>query len=105
MSCPSYRDRTFPGTVALVYPHLNPATRTVRVRIELANHDLLLKPDERVVVVWQTNPPPMDAPGLTHFRVEIVSSDRVVVWETPLIKSGSGKTARRNRAASMADAV
>jgi Cu(I)/Ag(I) efflux system membrane fusion protein len=32
----SYRDRTFPGTVALVYPHLNPATRTVRVRIELA---------------------------------------------------------------------
>jgi membrane fusion protein, copper/silver efflux system len=41
----SYPDRTFPGTVALVYPHLNPATRTVRVRIELANHELLLKPD------------------------------------------------------------
>jgi Cu(I)/Ag(I) efflux system membrane fusion protein len=41
----SYPDRTFPGTVALVYPHLNPATRTVRVRIELANPDLLLKPD------------------------------------------------------------
>jgi membrane fusion protein, copper/silver efflux system len=41
----SYPDRTFPGKVALVYPHLNPATRTVRVRIELPNHDLLLKPD------------------------------------------------------------
>jgi Cu(I)/Ag(I) efflux system membrane fusion protein len=41
----SYSDRTFPGKVALVYPHLNPATRTVRVRIELANPDLLLKPD------------------------------------------------------------
>ncbi len=41
----SYPDRTFPGTVALVYPHLNPATRTVRVRIELANPHLLLKPD------------------------------------------------------------
>jgi membrane fusion protein, copper/silver efflux system len=41
----SYLDRTFPGKVALVYPHLNPATRTVRVRIELANQDLLLKPD------------------------------------------------------------
>ena len=41
----SYPDRTFPGTVALVYPHLNPATRTVPVRNELANHDLLLKPD------------------------------------------------------------
>jgi membrane fusion protein, copper/silver efflux system len=41
----SYPDRTFSGTVALVYPHLNPATRTVRVRIELANPHLLLKPD------------------------------------------------------------
>ena len=41
----SYPDRTFPGTVALVYPHLDPATRTMRVRIELANPDLLLKPD------------------------------------------------------------
>jgi membrane fusion protein, copper/silver efflux system len=41
----SYPDQTFPGNVALVYPHLNPTTRTVRVRIELANPDLLLKPD------------------------------------------------------------
>jgi Cu(I)/Ag(I) efflux system membrane fusion protein len=41
----SYPDRSFPGKVALVYPHLNPATRTVRVRIELANADHLLKPD------------------------------------------------------------
>ena len=41
----SYPDRSFAGTVALVYPHLNPATRTVRVRIELPNADLLLRPD------------------------------------------------------------
>jgi Cu(I)/Ag(I) efflux system membrane fusion protein len=41
----SYPERTFPGKVALVYPHLNPATRTVRVRIELANPDFLLRPD------------------------------------------------------------
>jgi Cu(I)/Ag(I) efflux system membrane fusion protein len=40
-----YPERTFPGTVTLVYPHLNPATRTVRVRIELTNPDMLLKPD------------------------------------------------------------
>jgi Cu(I)/Ag(I) efflux system membrane fusion protein len=37
-------DRTFAGKVALVYPHLNAATRTVPVRIELPNTDLLLKP-------------------------------------------------------------
>ena len=41
----SYPDRRFGGTVALVYPHLNPATRTVRVRIELPNKDHLLLPD------------------------------------------------------------
>ena len=41
----SYPDRTFSGKVALVFPHLNPATRTVRVRIELANAEFLLRPD------------------------------------------------------------
>lgn len=41
----SYPDKIFTGKVALVYPHLNPATRTVRVRIELPNADFLLRPD------------------------------------------------------------
>ena len=41
----SYPDRRFPGKVALVYPHLNPSTRTVRVRIELPNPDHVLRPD------------------------------------------------------------
>jgi Cu(I)/Ag(I) efflux system membrane fusion protein len=41
----SYPNKAFGGTVALVYPHLNPATRTVRVRIELPNPDFLLRPD------------------------------------------------------------
>jgi len=41
----SYPNRTFTGKVALVYPHLNAATRTVRVRIELPNADNLLLPD------------------------------------------------------------
>jgi Cu(I)/Ag(I) efflux system membrane fusion protein len=41
----SLPERTFPGTVALVFPHLNPATRTVRMRIELPNDDHALRPD------------------------------------------------------------
>jgi Cu(I)/Ag(I) efflux system membrane fusion protein len=41
----SYPNRTFTGKVDLVYPHLSPATRTVRVRIELPNPDHLLLPD------------------------------------------------------------
>ena len=40
----SYPDRRFAGKVALVYPHLNAATRTVRVRIELPNPDHVLLP-------------------------------------------------------------
>jgi membrane fusion protein, copper/silver efflux system len=50
----SYPDKTFTGKVALVYPHLNPATRTVRVRIELPNHDLLLLPEMYVQAEIET---------------------------------------------------
>jgi membrane fusion protein, copper/silver efflux system len=41
----SYPDKEFNGVVSLVYPHLNPATRTVNVRVELPNTDFLLRPD------------------------------------------------------------
>jgi Cu(I)/Ag(I) efflux system membrane fusion protein len=38
-------DRTFDGTVTFVYPYLDPSARTGRVRIELPNPGLALKPD------------------------------------------------------------
>jgi Cu(I)/Ag(I) efflux system membrane fusion protein len=41
----SYPDRIFVGKVALVYPHINPSTRTASVRIELPNPDHSLHPD------------------------------------------------------------
>jgi Cu(I)/Ag(I) efflux system membrane fusion protein len=50
----SYPDKSFTGKVALVYPHLSPATRTVRVRIDLPNHDLLLLPDMYVQAEIET---------------------------------------------------
>jgi membrane fusion protein, copper/silver efflux system len=50
----SYPDKTFTGKVALVYPHLNPSTRTVRVRIELPNRDTLLLPDMYVQAEIET---------------------------------------------------
>jgi membrane fusion protein, copper/silver efflux system len=37
--------QTFGGTVALIYPHLNAATRTARIRIEVPNPDELLRPE------------------------------------------------------------
>lgn len=38
-------DKSFAGRVALIYPSINRETRTARVRIELANPDLILRPD------------------------------------------------------------
>jgi Cu(I)/Ag(I) efflux system membrane fusion protein len=40
----AYPDRTFDGKVAFIYPTLNSATRTVQVRMEIANPKGLLKP-------------------------------------------------------------
>ena len=40
----AYPDKEFAGTVSYVYPTLKPETRTVPVRVELANPGLLLKP-------------------------------------------------------------
>jgi DNA phosphorothioation-dependent restriction protein DptH len=54
-------------------------------------------PSSKLIVSWKTTPPPAEVPGLATFRVELLTSDRVVVWETPLIKRGTGKTANRNR--------
>ena len=37
--------RTFTGTVALIYPHLNARTRTARIRVEVPNPDEVLRPE------------------------------------------------------------
>ncbi|WP_026841879.1 efflux RND transporter periplasmic adaptor subunit [Citrifermentans bremense] len=41
----SYPGKTFSGRVSFVYPFLDPKTRTVKVRVDLANPGLKLKPD------------------------------------------------------------
>jgi Cu(I)/Ag(I) efflux system membrane fusion protein len=81
----SYPDRTFPGTVALVYPHLNPATRTVRVRIELANPDMLLKPDMYAEAEIETGG--RDAELAVPDNAVIDSGDRQIV----LVDIGEGR--------------
>ena len=44
VTLPAYPGQTFGGTITYVYPTLKPETRTVPVRIELANPRQLLKP-------------------------------------------------------------
>jgi Cu(I)/Ag(I) efflux system membrane fusion protein len=50
----AYPDRPFQGTVALIYPQLNAATRTVKVRFEINNSDLLLKTGMFATVTFET---------------------------------------------------
>jgi membrane fusion protein, copper/silver efflux system len=45
--------KPFEGTVAYVYPYLDPATRTGKVRVELPNRELELKPDMYATVAFQ----------------------------------------------------
>lgn len=40
----AYPNESFSGIVSYIYPSLNPATRTVQVRLELPNRGMLLKP-------------------------------------------------------------
>lgn len=45
VSLAAFPGRAFTGRVTFVYPTVEPATRTARIRIELPNEDGLLKPD------------------------------------------------------------
>lgn len=49
--------KTFAGTVALIYPHLNAQTRTARLRVELPNPDELLRPEMYVDAEIETGTP------------------------------------------------
>jgi Cu(I)/Ag(I) efflux system membrane fusion protein len=44
ISVPAHPDKSFEGKIAFIHPTLNPATRTVQVRVEIANRNGLLKP-------------------------------------------------------------
>ena len=45
--------RTRSGRITYVYPTLNPETRTVRIRVELANPSLQLKPGMYATLTWK----------------------------------------------------
>ena len=52
VTSPALSGRTLRGVVTFVMPEVEPATRTVKVRLELANPGLLLKPEMFVDVVF-----------------------------------------------------
>jgi membrane fusion protein, copper/silver efflux system len=60
--------RAFRGKVAYIYPQLDNATRTLKARIEVRNHDLALKPDMYANVELQIN-----------YGLRVVVSDEAVM--------------------------
>jgi Cu(I)/Ag(I) efflux system membrane fusion protein len=53
VTLPHLRGRSFAGRIAFVYPWLDGATRTGRVRIELPNPGLVLKPEMYAEVIFK----------------------------------------------------
>ena len=93
--------QTFVGKVALVYPHLNPSTRTVPVRIELPNHDMLLLPDMYVEAEIETGGKPVLA---VPEDAVIDSGDRRLVSSTRA-KDASSPARSRSAAAARATSI
>jgi Cu(I)/Ag(I) efflux system membrane fusion protein len=73
----SYPDRTFAGRVAFVYPFLDPKTRTVKVRVELPNPGLRLKPD---MFVSATIKVPLGESLAVPVTAVMDTGKRQVVW-------------------------
>jgi membrane fusion protein, copper/silver efflux system len=56
VSVEAYPNRMFAGRISYIYPQVTQETRTVRVRIVLANPDRLLKPNMLATVLLQPSP-------------------------------------------------
>ena len=54
LTLPSFPGRTFRGKVNYILPQVDPATRTLKVRVEFANPGFLLKPEMYGEVEFQT---------------------------------------------------
>ena len=73
----SYPDRTFMGRAVLVYPFLDPKTRTVKVRLELPNPRHELKADMFVNAVVQV---PLGEAMAVPVTAVLETGKRRVVW-------------------------
>ncbi|HJV66281.1 MAG TPA: efflux RND transporter periplasmic adaptor subunit [Geomonas sp.] len=77
ISSQSYPGKTFKGRVAFIYPFLDPKTRTVKVRVELPNPGLRLKPDMFVNAVIKS---PLGQVLSVPASAVIETGTRHVVW-------------------------
>lgn len=66
ITSPAYPERTFTGVISFIDPFLNSKTRTVKVRIDIPNKDLILKPgmfvETRLKVPYKRGTPVLAIP-------------------------------------------
>jgi RND family efflux transporter MFP subunit len=79
----AYPGRRFPAAVSYIQPQIDPQTRTLRVRLELANPDLLLKPDMYVDVDLLTG-------TKRHLTVPVNAVVNSGVRQTVFVDRGNG---------------
>ena len=80
----AYPDAAFPGKVTFVYPTVNPATRTVKVRVEVTNPAMLLKPDMYATVGISTSAAAAQALAVPESAVlDTGRTQAVLVERTP----------------------
>lgn len=77
VSAQAYPGTVFTGTVSFIYPFLDPKTRTVKVRVQLANPGLRLKPEMFVTVSLKI---PLADALLVPVSAVLDSGRRKVVW-------------------------
>jgi Cu(I)/Ag(I) efflux system membrane fusion protein len=74
----SYPGKTFTGRVSFIYPFLDPKTRTIKVRVEIANPGLRLKPDMFVKAMVKI---PLGDVLVVPVAAVMDNGKRQVVWQ------------------------
>lgn len=73
----SFPDRPFSGRISFIYPFLDPKTRTVKARVEMANPGMKLKPDMFVNAVIKI---PLGSSLVVPVTAVIDTGKRRTVW-------------------------
>jgi len=77
ISSQSFPGKPFTGRIAFIYPFLDPKTRTVKARVEMANPGMKLKPDMFVNAIIKV---PLGSAIVVPVTAVIDTGKRQVVW-------------------------
>ena len=73
----SFPQNSFTGRISFIYPFLDPKTRTLKARVEIANPDIKLKPEMFVNAIIKQ---PLDSSIVVPVTAVMDTGKRQVVW-------------------------